>query len=866
VTLDDPVAGQHLTVRYDRLNRVRSRIAHVQKPQGNFCRILATFQYDAAPNGKGRLSRVDDRSGATIFRGYTRRGSPTSVETTIQFRGRRETFVQTSGYDTIGRLATRTLPFGPLTTSETLHVTYSAQGAVEKVRSDHGAFVRNVDHDELGRIVRADYGSFAQDAFDFRDARGRAPGQTTPEVGGAYQPHRFVTTGGDGSPLRDVVYADYSPTGRILAVQDTIPHGFIDPSVNQVAGYDALSRLTLSSQVGGDPATRLGTYAYDNYGRVTSKDGVAYAYGDPARVYQLTSVGGAPVQYDANGSMTELPDGRTLFHDPEGRLAEVRENDFVVAQYLYDHRGVRVAAYEPLEGHRTLYFDDFEVGIESGKVVRHIRLGDRLVASSPMSMGSPMARAEPDVRVAGYAYVTLVALVLGAALAVPRRRGRRMSRRSAALLAGVLLLSDIVVPAVVFAGCPDPRDAVPPDGTVFYHLDHLGGPQLLTNRVGGPLEYRVDRPYGTNGGVYDGSGSSKMGSSGEFGFTGHRLADASGLLYMGARFYDPGLGMFVSHDPAAQFANPYSYGGGDPLNGRDPNGADFGAALALIIVTYLVLPQTVGSIQALVGGASATQAFIAGGRTILNGLAGAGGAGLVGGLIAPGLSQAFAAVSAGLAIAGVAAAGLGGNWQAIAVTAAAFAVGMAVGALAQGANVGGASQQGKVNGGSDLDTRPLTPEEQAYLEDLHGRSFSGVRLDEGFAGERWAVGQVRSDSEINVASGYSGMSRTGRLGLLGHEGTHIVQRKLGILNNFKGFFSHLRASITGADLYDVPSNYNGSFWNLNFEQQAVVVENVGRLTLGQDPATFQSGGNVGVPTTLDLYREYAPWRLVLPGG
>jgi hypothetical protein len=223
-------------------------------------------------------------------------------------------------------------------------------------------------------------------------------------------------------------------------------------------------------------------------------------------------------------------------------------------------------------------------------------------------------------------------------------------------------------------------------------------------------------------------------------------------------------------------------------------------------------------------------------------------------------------VSAGLAIAGVAAAGLGGNWQAIAVTAAAFAVGMAVGALAQGANVGGASQQGKVNGGSDLDTRPLTPEEQAYLEDLHGRSFSGVRLDEGFAGERWAVGQVRSDSEINVASGYSGMSRTGRLGLLGHEGTHIVQRKLGILNNFKGFFSHLRASITGADLYDVPSNYNGSFWNLNFEQQAVVVENVGRLTLGQDPATFQSGGNVGVPTTLDLYREYAPWRLVLPGG
>jgi hypothetical protein len=75
------------------------------------------------------------------------------------------------------------------------------------------------------------------------------------------------------------------------------------------------------------------------------------------------------------------------------------------------------------------------------------------------------------------------------------------------------------------------------------------------------------------------------------------------------------------------------------LNGRDPNGAfgDFGLALTLLIVSYLVIPQTVGSIQALVGGASATQAFIAGGRTILNGLAGAGGAALVGNLVAPGL-------------------------------------------------------------------------------------------------------------------------------------------------------------------------------------------------------------------------------------
>jgi hypothetical protein len=142
------------------------------------------------------------------------------------------------------------------------------------------------------------------------------------------------------------------------------------------------------------------------------------------------------------------------------------------------------------------------------------------------------------------------------------------------------------------------------------------------------------------------------------------------------------------------------------------------------------------------------------------------------------------------------------------------------------------------------------------MEQLHGRDFGGVNVDEGFVGERFAAGQVRSDSEINVESGFSGLPRTERLGLLGHEGTHIVQRQLGTLNNFKGFFAHLRASITGTDLYAIPSDYSGSFGSLNFEQQAVVVENVGRLGLGQSPARFPYGGNLSVPRTLGLYMEY----------
>jgi len=44
-----------------------------------------------------------------------------------------------------------------------------------------------------------------------------------------------------------------------------------------------------------------------------------------------------------------------------------------------------------------------------------------------------------------------------------------------------------------------------------------------------------------------------------------------GKYYFGARFFDPFFGLWMSPDPAGQYANPYTYGG-DPLNYIDPTG------------------------------------------------------------------------------------------------------------------------------------------------------------------------------------------------------------------------------------------------------------------------------------------------------
>ena len=45
--------------------------------------------------------------------------------------------------------------------------------------------------------------------------------------------------------------------------------------------------------------------------------------------------------------------------------------------------------------------------------------------------------------------------------------------------------------------------------------------------------------------------------------------------------------MFTSHDPEDQFASPYAYGPGDPLNGTDPTGRDFGIGALLLTIAIV---------------------------------------------------------------------------------------------------------------------------------------------------------------------------------------------------------------------------------------------------------------------------------------
>ena len=118
-----------------------------------------------------------------------------------------------------------------------------------------------------------------------------------------------------------------------------------------------------------------------------------------------------------------------------------------------------------------------------------------------------------------------------------------------------------------------------PEKKLFYHNDHLGGVNVITDMNGVKVQLNEYDPWGkvsrTEGNVDP-----------EKRFTGQILDPESGLYYYGARYYDPELARFISPDPIVpspgdpQTLNRYSYVRNNPVKYIDPSGMSFWSAIA----------------------------------------------------------------------------------------------------------------------------------------------------------------------------------------------------------------------------------------------------------------------------------------------
>lgn len=131
----------------------------------------------------------------------------------------------------------------------------------------------------------------------------------------------------------------------------------------------------------------------------------------------------------------------------------------------------------------------------------------------------------------------------------------------------------------------------PGDQRLFYHRNSLMNVYALTDTTGAIVEGYLYDAYGRStvyqagaNGVVEFGGDDDLATAGRsdvgnpYLFTGRRFDSESGLFYYRTRYFDSGLGRFISRDPIGcwrdmtNLGNGYAYVGSNPLNGLDPFG------------------------------------------------------------------------------------------------------------------------------------------------------------------------------------------------------------------------------------------------------------------------------------------------------
>lgn len=121
------------------------------------------------------------------------------------------------------------------------------------------------------------------------------------------------------------------------------------------------------------------------------------------------------------------------------------------------------------------------------------------------------------------------------------------------------------------------------DETITYiHWDALGSPVAATDEAGNVVWREGYRPYGQR------TNNEAAAADNSRWYTGHPQDADTGLVYAGARYYDPTIGRFLGIDPVGVQAdnlhsfNRYAYANNNPYGYVDPDGREgIGAAFVM---------------------------------------------------------------------------------------------------------------------------------------------------------------------------------------------------------------------------------------------------------------------------------------------
>ena len=694
--------GQTIYFEYDSLNRL------TKKTYPNNTHV--DYVYDDCPTDtcgglvgenypKGKLLKVTDASGVQTFR-YDKLGR------VIQDRkepddGNDYTFTRI--YDPQGRVTSLEYPDGDI-----LNLTFNTAGDAETmtlVRPDQttAPIISNVDYNASAQITKIIYGNGVVSDYTYNPQTLRL--------------EHLLTKNQAQVTLQDFGY-QFDNAGNVLSITDAINTN------TQSFQYDDLDRLT---QATGSYGTH--SFQYDPIGNMTQKHAAALQYNDYAHPHAVTRYqnGSETIhyQYDANGNMTRRSpsaSGSTqvseiLTYDYDNRLTKLERQTTTSCQ-------IQPVPYDPLMsvqstagsspsaktdviapaaqfGGSPLSDDAEAISVPSviakrGQDIAEAIHDPEIAAASSMTaprndMSQPNTIFYPcdgtphttTATIAEHVYdasgqrVKRVAngkttYYLGKDFEIESGSSSSLTQpEGSTLVRKAFFLGDTRIAELELAST---SGAVP--HLRFFHGDHLGSTNVITNEQGQQSLLMEYLPYGE---VKLRVGTDPVHNT----FTGQKEDLESGLMYYNARFYDPKIGRFIQADSIVgdpsnpQSFNRYSYVDNNPIKFTDPTGhkkkkfwksfwkafvgAAVGALIAVLAAPLMPL-WAAGMLGGAIGGAT-TGALNGGMRGALIG-AGIGAAlGGIGGWGVSTYGSSFGYAYGGALIAGgIATAAVTGDW------------------------------------------------------------------------------------------------------------------------------------------------------------------------------------------------------------
>jgi len=308
---------------------------------------------------------------------------------------------------------------------------------------------------------------------------------------------------------------------------------------------------------------------------------------------------------------TETIEGQTTVveyaYDLAGRLSDVRQGGKPLAHYEYDTNGNRVKQVHADGTEVTAAYDDQDRLLACGKTTYRYHASGQLSAKTEEG-GTFTYRYDPlnNLRVATPAGNSsrIEYLVDGF--------GRRIGKKVGGSLIQAFLYRDQLQPLAELDGENKVRslfvygedgaaaDYMTKGGNVYRILsDQLGSPRLVVDTATGKVAQRLD--YDAFGNLLADSNPSFQ----PFGFGGGIFDPQTALTHFGARDFDAGSGRWTSKDPilfAAGDTNLFQFGGGDPVNTRDPTGLQEGVSPVDVIgpTTTTVVGNSSGGVTVIV--------------------------------------------------------------------------------------------------------------------------------------------------------------------------------------------------------------------------------------------------------------------------